>query len=340
MSEACCASAALTRNEPPPLVLILCGPCGVGKSSTANLLLGRRFAATQRSAGAVTTECRRERAMDVGGREVHVVDTPGLSDPAVSEAVVLTEIVRGMADAADAHPDAEFAVLLVMSLAGRVDEGVVEAFKALKRAVFGVGMYGQSAVVWTHGDLLAAPQPAELTESAATGLLAFCGECGQKGGGGKFCTACGSSLLSRTPLPAAPPHAPVSSSAASPLDAYLASAGDDVRALLARVRGASVMLSNPEHGFEESRLDPSHLARVVESAAAVAGPASHLAPPKRRGKAARRERQLDLAKKGLVGRAVEAPVDGSVGTGTGVPGIVRMMYRWLYEDATPVDRSA
>lgn len=334
------ARAELASKEPPPLVLILCGPCGVGKSSTANLLLGRKFCATRRSAGAVTSECRRERSADVGGREVHVVDTPGLSDPEVSDAVVLTEIVRGVADAADAHPNAEFAVLLVMSLAGRVDDAVVESFKALKGAVFGVGMYGQSAVIWTHGDLLAAPQPAEFTEPASTGLLAFCGECGQKGGGAKFCTGCGTSLTlcARTPLPAAPPEP--ASSPAAPLDAYLASAGDEVRAFLSRVRGASVMLSNPEHAFEQARLDPSHLARVVESAAAVAGPAAHLAPPKRRGKTARRERQLDLAKRGLVGRAVEAPVDGSAVRGAGVPGIVGMIYRWLYEDVTPVDRSA
>jgi hypothetical protein len=338
------ARAELACKEPPPLVLILCGPCGVGKSSTANLLLGRQFCATQRSAGAVTSECSRERAVDVGGREVHVVDTPGLSDPGVSDAVVLTEIVRGVADAAAAHPNAEFAVLLVMSLAGRVDDAVVESFKALKGAVFGVGMYGQSAVIWTHGDLLAAPQPAEftepMTEPASTGLLAFCGECGQKGGGVKFCTACGTSLtISRTPLPAAPPDP--ASSPGAPLDAYLASAGDEVRAFLSRVKGASVVLSNPEHAFEHARLDPSHLARVVQSAAAVAGPAAHLAPPKRRGKTARRERQLDLAKRGLVGRAVEAPVDGSAVTrGAAVPGIVGMLYRWLYEDGTPVERSA
>lgn len=315
-----------------PLVLILCGPCGVGKSSTANLLLGRQLFAAQRSAAAVTAECRMERAVDSGGREVHLIDTPGLSDPEVSDATVHTEIVRGMAEAAAAIPDAEFAVLLVMSLAGRVDEGVVEAIKALTSRVFGVGLYGQSVVIWTHGDLLTS-NLAEATKPADEAFLPFCGECGQKGGGA-FCTSCGASL-SRTPLSEALPSAPPAASPAATLDAYLASAGKEVQVFLSRARGVPVVLSNPEHAFEKARLDPSHLSRVVESAAAVAGPASNLAPPKRRGKTARRERQLVLAQQGLIGRAVEAPADGSATADYGgVPGLVGMIYRWLYGDAT------
>ena len=82
------------------------------------------------------------------------MDTPGLADPESSDAVVHLEIIRAVADAAEQHPHASFAVLLVLSLACRIDAVVIDAFQALKARVFGIQMYEQSAVLYTHGDLL------------------------------------------------------------------------------------------------------------------------------------------------------------------------------------------
>ena len=336
---------SILEERKPPLVLILCGHCGVGKSSAANLLTAQQHFVTQRSAAAVTSECRAE-TTECGGREVHVIDTPGLSDPEVTNPQVHVEIIRGVAEAAAELPGAEFAVLLVMSLASRVDDGVIEAFKALKRAVFGAGMWGQSCVLWTHGDLLMPPPSCQLVApDAAPALLSFCGACGHKSGATRFCTACGAHLgapveTSVTAPAAAPPPAPApaalppSTTAPPPpptdaaLDSYLAGAGSEVQRFLSLVRGTHVVLSNPEHIFEQACLERTHLVREVESAAAVAGPASNLAPPKRRGKLARRERQLALAQQGLVGRAVPVQPEKVDGAGEDVPGLVGLLYRW------------
>ena len=140
------------REDAPPLVVILCGNCGAGKSSTANTLLGRHHFASQRSASAVTMECL-SAPVNSDGRTIHVLDTPGLSDPESSEAEIHAKIIASMAAMAEAHPDARFSVALVASLAGRLDETVLSAFSNLG-LVFGRGLFDHATLVWTHGDLL------------------------------------------------------------------------------------------------------------------------------------------------------------------------------------------
>ena len=139
-------------DSAPPLVLILCGNCGAGKSSTANTLLGRHHFASQRSASAVTMECL-SAEVNSDGRTIHLLDTPGLSDPESSEAVIHAQIIASVAAMAEAHPDARFSVALVASLAGRLDETVLSAFSNLG-LVFGRNLFDHATLVWTHGDLL------------------------------------------------------------------------------------------------------------------------------------------------------------------------------------------
>ena len=74
------------------------------------------------------------------------------------------------------------------------------------------------------------------------------------------------------------------------------------------------------------------LSQVVASAISVAGPPSLLAPPKRRGKTARRERQRQLAVDGRIGRAREAEASEGANAGASagpeIPGLVGLLYRW------------
>lgn len=341
------AAAGAAESPPsPPLVLILCGHCGVGKSSTANLLLGEQRFASERSAAAVTQACR-QASTTVNGRKVIVVDTPGLTDPEKSDNVeIFSDIITGVQSVVQEFPTAQFALLLVMSLATRVDEAIISSFKELKRVCFGIGMYAQSCVVYTHGDLLSPlpPLPAGRAEglSAEDGpppRVAFCGECGRKATR-KFCTGCGALLLGAAPPPPATAvgAATALAPAAIPLDldqalaTYLSAVGESVGAFLGAIKGASVVLSNPPStvaglaakGRTEAMppkmttneqpppLDrasspflkvPCQLDRIIEAASRVAGPADLLAPPKRRGKHARRERQVRLAAEGRIGRA-------------------------------------
>jgi len=140
------------RTADPPLVLVLCGPCGAGKSSTGNTLLASQSFAAGRAARAVTTACEFA-STHCSGREVILVDTPGLSDPETSVEAIHAEITRGVALIAAEHPGARFAILLVASIAARVDGPVVEAFDSL-RQVFGPRFARSSLLVLTHADLL------------------------------------------------------------------------------------------------------------------------------------------------------------------------------------------
>ena len=87
------------------------------------------------------------------GRTIHVLDTPGLSDPESSEAEIHAKIIASVEAMAEAHPDAQFSVAFVASLAGRLDETVLSSLRNLG-LVFGRNLFNHATLVWTHGDLL------------------------------------------------------------------------------------------------------------------------------------------------------------------------------------------
>ena len=113
------ASARLSAiPRPRPLLLVLVGRCGVGKSSTANTLLGYPAFRSRRSAASITQSCQlaqllplppTQRRSGSGAiaeveaeereQEVYVLDTPGLGCADVAEAELHAEMRRGFAHA-------------------------------------------------------------------------------------------------------------------------------------------------------------------------------------------------------------------------------------------------
>lgn len=154
IADAAKPRAPAVDPEMLPLVLVLVGRMGVGKSSTANSLLslpeGCRFEA-RHSAAAVTGACRGEVGFAFG-REVLVLDTPGFGDPTKPIEEVFKEIRRGITEMTPAG--ALLCPLIVLGLQGRVGEEDFEMIEGLRHQVFGQAMLTTALVVWTHADAL------------------------------------------------------------------------------------------------------------------------------------------------------------------------------------------
>jgi len=138
------------ETPPGPLVVILLGKTGNGKSAVGNLLIGRDEFLSQAGMGSVTQDSARALG-NWKGEQLIVLDTPGLGDPSTTSQITRSKIEAGIAAAA--CPGARYALVLVFGLHQRVTAEDVDLIANLE-LMFGRNMMSSAVAVWTHGALL------------------------------------------------------------------------------------------------------------------------------------------------------------------------------------------
>lgn len=124
------------------------GITGAGKSSSANTILGREAFKAAKSAASVTKECSKV-TEKLFGREISVVDTPGMFDTDILEEDLLKQKISKCINMTAPGPHA---IILVIKLGPFSEEERLSVEKI--RAIFGEEADKHTIVLFTHGDEL------------------------------------------------------------------------------------------------------------------------------------------------------------------------------------------
>nr|AAH75919.1 Zgc:92184 [Danio rerio] len=156
-SSSCTTEAKVSLRR-----MVLVGMTGAGKSSSGNTILGRNCFIAAKSPSSVTRECGKESG-EVAGREIHLVDTPGMFDTDSREEDLLKQEISKCINMTAPGPHA---IILVIKLDTFTEEEKLSVEKI--RAVFGEAADKHTIILFTHGD--------ELTDSTIDEYISEAGE--------------------------------------------------------------------------------------------------------------------------------------------------------------------